>query len=388
MNRPCRRLAPLLGLLVWCHQFSAVAATNEEREQLAMQEGEALLLMSRLDRLARLHGTFMELRDRELHGENGLETRAEQWFQSASRWVKGLHSLVATLDAAAGRLGTASVRDELLKQVRVQQAGWQDLAREAERIHNRARAARAKLAALDAPPDGFVEGGNEALAYFRKQVEILSGGFAQLDADFEATKLANLQRVLQPTVAAVEAKLQLALTRAPELAREMERMKGALRADVLITPLRRGVENAYNEFSQHLAALRIFHAEDAARLLDAKIQTSREAILAMQLDPDFYQAALRDIANNGEDARRRLEDILRSMDHRDLVASNFATQAVLLAADCRSAATRGRVDCQRLSQLVILPAEAFDEMTDDQLRFVEDQVYRSVRANADAVDAP
>ena len=135
----------------------------------------------------------------------------------------------------------------------------------------------------------------------------------------------------------------------------------------------------YALFRDHLLGSRVFQAQRALQRLHATAEQARTAIAASAIDPQFSGPALQTVSDWQASAQDSFQAQQNAYLNAELVRDNFETQTAFLAAACRDADARKALDCTLLRNLVAVPAASLHELTDDQLRFVEDSLERVKR---------
>jgi hypothetical protein len=356
----------------WLAPASLAADTRERNLELDDEQAELAERLNHIEAVASLHGRYVVLRDTYFYGATGLRTGIETWLSDASAWLVKWNELLALAESPQlASLDSPAIRDRVREGLGAQLDAWHALRGRAKALHQRAEEGLRRAGELPELPESFVPGYEAQLHLLNEQVAGLRQALAAASSEIEAGTVTRLDAVIEPSRVAVLAKLRMALLNYPDLQQVLSMVEEALQAEVLVDAHQRDVYARYRDFTTHMAASRIFHAEEALAGLKTEAAASSAAIQASGFDARFTGPALATIAGWVGQAEQLIGPRLSTFRHDQILRGYFVDQSRILAAKCRNTERRKALNCDLLRTLVAIPASALSSMSKEQLRDFE-----------------
>jgi hypothetical protein len=274
----CRVSAALL--LILGLGLTLPAAADMTAEDIDKRQAELNQQMNRVDEIARIHGTYVLLRETRVAGAAGFYPRMTAWFSSVAGWINRWGTITASLggDQLASSARLAMVRSEVAARLEE----LEKLKLEAQSIRSLGVDAAQRVAGLRRVPLSYVAGYEEPIRVLNQQLDNLQGQLNNSLRRFDDKTVAVMDEVANVMQNLIENKGTALALRYPELEATVKEVNMALltmqqvdREVVRLAQLDAEVFHVFYELNQPYHAIKLLKRfEDEASAVQRKIQNN------------------------------------------------------------------------------------------------------------------
>lgn len=368
------RLMIACVLLAMGARAAFAEAALDEASRLDEKQAQLTERLARIEKVGKLHGRLVLLRDTLLLGDSGIATRAARWFDQIGEWVARWHALLQAVEGSSpAGLTVLAAQEEVRRLLASQAEEWRRLKEEAVAIELLAAQAAREAERLSTLPEEYVPGYEAQIRALDSHVESLQVALRQAGSGFASRRHEEWDQILPKTEQSVMGRLRRAMLLYPDLERAVARVGEFFQAERDLEPLVDAVEREFSKLESEVMDQRYFHAVRALDRLREVAASSRRSIDALAIDAEFSGPARQRVSAMLEAGEGLFQEATRSFTPGALLGSYAARKVPLLVERCRDAKERMTLNCELLGSLLTIPAESYLDLDLPMLQYLEYQ---------------
>lgn len=359
--------------------LTPVQAQNSDTsdDELQKREQKAMQLYSEVNNLSESYGRFLVVRDKNLHGENGIQDKYKKCFTGLGQWINDWGVIFATLDLK-DKIDSNTVQVQVQNMLSRQASNGEELKLTCNSIKNDVDAA---FLILNNSPkyDASVLSNYQNILV---QTENMKAKLIQILNNYASSpiaRMANLDNLVELSRNASLAKLRIELLNNVKI--PLEKTLNEFRSILLASKIADGAlanimrhENKMNEYALNF---QYFGAKKLIENIRIDCKNKLNDMNSSGLDKKYLNPSI-DRLNTLCKASEEHFSVFDSLGspHSEYLLHYFQLVSANINLDCKNNNPKNTIPCNKIAILNSIHLDNLKDLPDSKLEYMEEQLEK------------